>query len=71
MFSEDLLQIIARDRYMAEWRFRTAVCLFAIGMSELGIRAAITGNLDKKHDCKTLCSNENIEFVIVWNIIKN
>lgn len=69
-FSERLQNIISKNSYIKDWRYNTAVCLLAIGMSEMGIECAITGNLDKKKDCINLCRAENLDFNRVWALLK-
>lgn len=69
MFSEKLNHIIHKDAYLKDWRYKAAICLFSIGLSELGIQAALTGNLDKRKDCINLCKVENVDFNKVWKIL--
>lgn len=70
MFSKHLTKVINRNSYVKDWRFKTAVCLVALGMSETGIESAITGNLDRRKECHNLCRAEGLEFKKVWALIE-
>ena len=70
MFSKNLHRIISRNPYTKEWRMKTAICLFALGMPETGIQNAITGNLDKRKECYNLCQAEGLDFQKVWELLK-